>query len=133
VSRCGSFGALVAAVQGHVLYVEPSRIPLGDLKPRERITVRVRLRNLASQPIKVLGSHSIPSCGCVVAEELPVDLAPGEIKEVSINLTVPASRSAEFEITVSFYANVAREQPQVVLHGRVLPVDAGSGKPGGAG
>lgn len=123
VSRYGSFGALVAAVQGHVLYVEPQRLPLGNLKPRQRITVRVRLRSLASQPIKVLGSHSIPSCGCLGAGELPVELTSYEVKEVPINLTVPASGRAGFEIAVTFYTNVAGEQPSVVLYGQVLPIE----------
>jgi len=82
VSRFGSFGALVAALQGRVLYVEPSRVLIEPLKPGESSIVKVRIRNLATGPIKVLGSRAQPHCGCLVAENLPTELAPGEVKEL---------------------------------------------------
>lgn len=133
VSRYGSLGALASAIQGRVLYVEPQRLPLGVLKPREHIRIGIRLHNLANKPIKVLGSHSIPSCGCLVAEELPVELVPGEVKEVPINLKAPANGPAKFEIVVTFYTNMAGEQPHVVLHGQLPPIETEGSSASNAG
>jgi hypothetical protein len=127
VSRFGSVRALVALLRGRILIVEPECIDVGQLKPREHVSFGVRLRNLASRPIKVLGSHSIPSCGCLVAHELPLELAAGEVKEVPIHLSAPADGMDNFEIAIVFYTNVVGEQPQVTLHGRILPADVGNG------
>lgn len=133
--RFGSFGALTAALRGQAVYLEPARVTLGALKPRERITVTVSVRNLTSSPLKLLGSRSQPHCGCIVAEKLPTELAVGEVKEVKIHLTAPApaSEPAEFEILVTFYTNVVGEEPSVVLHGRVVSANAGSDRPRNAG
>jgi hypothetical protein len=125
--RFGSINALVAALQGRVLYVEPTRISVGTLKPSEQATVKVRLRNLTENTIKVLGSRS--SCGCLVTSDLPVTLASGEVKEVSIHLTAPSGDLSEFEHTVIFYLSVAGEQPWVVLHGQIRSAKTVKGKP----
>lgn len=127
VTRFGSFSALFAALRGRILYAEQVRISVGILKPREQVAVRVHLRNLASRPIRLLGSHS--SCGCLVAKKLPMELAAGEVQEVSIQLTAPAYGPGEFENIVTFYTNVAGEQLLVKLYGRVLPSDAGNDGP----
>lgn len=98
--RFGSFGAFIAALRRRVLYVEPVQVPVGPVNPREHVTVKVRVRNLATGSIKLLGSGS--QCGCLVADGFPVGLAPGEMKEVQIHLMALASGTSEFETAVTF-------------------------------
>jgi hypothetical protein len=118
--RFGSVEALRLSLQGHALHVEPAEISVGDLQPREQITVPVRLRNLTSGPLRVLGSHS--TCGCLVAGEgLPTELASGEVRELTVQVVAPAKGPAEFETVVTFYVPVVGDPPRVILHGRVLP------------
>jgi hypothetical protein len=56
----GSVGAFVSAIRGRVLYVTPARSEIDPLKPGESSIVTVRIRNLATGPIKVLGSRAQP-------------------------------------------------------------------------
>jgi len=127
LTRFGSLGALEAALRGQVLYAEPAVVSLGELRPREQVSVPVRIRNLTGEPVKLVGSHS--GCGCTVAEGLPLELGPGEVRELQIRVKAPAGGPAEMQATVTFYANVAGEGPEVVLRGHVAPADAGGGGP----
>jgi hypothetical protein len=130
--RAGSAGALLATLQGQALYIEQARVAVGELRPRQHVTVPVRVRNLTAGSLQLLGSHS--GCGCrLAAEGLPVELAAGEVRELTVHFTAPADGPAEFETVVTFYVNVAGEQPQAVLFGHVLPADVGSGSPKSGG
>jgi len=118
--RFGSIGGLVAFIQGRHLYVEPVHALVDGLKPGEPFEVLVRLQNLASRRVKVLGSHS--DCGCMSAAGLPVELMPGESRNLSVHLRSPAQAENEFRTIITFYVNVAGEQPEAVIRGRLVPL-----------
>jgi hypothetical protein len=115
--RFGSIGGLLAFLQGRALYVQPSRTWFGGLAPGEPFKASVRLQNLTGGPLKVLGSHT--SCSCTSAEGLPLELGPGQARDVSVQLRSPVEGPPEFQISVTFYVNVAGEQPEAWFHGRV--------------
>jgi hypothetical protein len=117
--RFGSIGGLVAFIQGRHLYVEPVHALLDGLKPGEPFEALIRLQNLASGRLKVLGSHA--DCGCMSAQGLPLELMPGESRNLSVHLRSPKQAPTEFRTTITFYVNVAGEQPEAVVRGRLVP------------
>src|SRR5258708_30355654 len=106
-------------LKGRVLYVSAERNWLGEVRPSESVEIPVRVQNLTSGPLKLLGSSTTCSCA-VVGGKLPIELAPGEIKEFLVALRAPETSPTDFNYAITFYVNVVDEQAQAILSGRVV-------------
>jgi hypothetical protein len=118
--RYGSFWNTIAAVRGQSVAVEPRQFSAGEVQPGESVVVSVRLRNLTTEPVRVIGSHA--NCGCTVTDRWPLELQPGEAVEVQLSLKVPLAPTERFELPVVFYLLPRALEPEFVLTGRVRPV-----------
>jgi hypothetical protein len=122
VYQYGSFGALLAVLEGTALYIEPLKGPIKTFQPLQEVSESIRLQNVTSSPLKVLGGHS--TCGCQLdSGEFPFELKPGEIRQIPIHFRSPPGEATEreFSYELVFYVNLVGEKPHVLLRGRVLP------------
>jgi hypothetical protein len=125
--RFGSPGALAAAARGEVLHIQPPRT-LGALKPRESLSIPIRVRNLTASPLKILGS--LASCGCTSgADGLPLELRPAEVRDLVVHLTAPVREPGPFTVEMIFYVNASGEPPRTLLRGTISPAPSGNGAP----
>jgi hypothetical protein len=126
----GSIRAAIAALGGQVLYVQPVHGLVGDFRPDETRDVTVRLQNLSSAPVKVVGANS--TCGCLnPVDGLPVVLSSGEIREIAVHVVPPSGaakppivKPVPFENVVTFFVDDPQAPPGVTLRGRILPAPA---------
>ena len=116
-------GVEPATVEPVDLVVEPAVIDL-HTTDEEKLhqTATVMLRNSGRTAITI--EHISQSCGCtVVAQAVPVVIAPGETLPLRIDVSMP--QYGEKTSVVSFYIG-ARSSPSasvhLELHGRELPV-----------
>ena len=124
--RYGSCEAFVAALRGHILYVDPTDYSFGEVEGPTQRTATIRIRNLASYPVKLLGSRT--DCGCVLVNGLPFELASGSVIDLTIQITASrgGSSSVDFTRVVTLYTDAAGVEPRVEFHLRVLPAEVGA-------
>ena len=89
-------GAVIAAVRGEPLVIEPSLSEVGDLPLGESRDFRVNVRNHGTRMVRIIGGSS--DCSCIATEGLPIDLPPRSSRMLTIRLkskrpTGPFSRS----------------------------------------
>jgi hypothetical protein len=126
--RFGSVGALAGVIQGRAAYLEPTRIWLGDIPFGQPMEVPVRLQNLTTGRLRVLGSNS--TCSCIAPfKELPCELGPEETRQFLLRFSVGNPDVSEFKVVVTFYVNAEGEQLQAELTGHVTHPD-GEPSPG---
>jgi len=116
-----SFAAAASFARGDEVFLEEASQELGVVREGEKRTIDFRLRNLTSQPIKILDSRM--SCSCTSAQMLPESMLPGQITLVHIAFDPPASKrgqrvtelvklftsSSQVELNMSFSAMI--EEP----------------------
>jgi len=100
----GSWKAGMAWAKGHSVYVLADPVAVHDAPGGSRVVTAIRLRNVSTRPVRVLGGRS--DCSCVLVEELPFDLRAGESREVRVRLTVPEKKGASFEHSVLLFLSV---------------------------
>lgn len=118
VIRFGSMGATLAYVQGYAIYVEPRSQDLGILDGDLQYVVSIRLRNLTTGPVTLLGTE--PVCCCYVLSELPLTIPAGEQRTIWISVNPRRLPKDEpFERVLSFYQDVPGARPFFVVTGHV--------------
>lgn len=118
----GSLNASLAYLQGQSVFVDSPHRNVGEVSPGETREIRFHLKSLVSRPITIIGVET--SCGCAVpADQLPMELAGGEEKELTLMLvTSRAMAGSSFfytagvflddpgsSLTVSFDGTVAKK------------------------
>lgn len=83
----GSIDAALAGMRGERLSVQPALVDVGVGAPGETLLAKVRLINRTDKPIRVIGGTS--DCSCTVIADLPVDVAPGETRSISVAVRLP--------------------------------------------
>ena len=83
----GSPESAVARLRGDTLYVDSDFISFGDGTAGQSLTAEVRVRNLSSSPVRLIGGTS--DCSCVTTSDLPTTLAPGGDGVIPIRLKLP--------------------------------------------
>ncbi len=85
----GSPSAALAKLRGDTLTVDRSHIDFGHGQAGDILTQQVTVTNWTDGPLRIIGGTS--DCSCIATNDLPITLAPGEAKSVSIEYKVPQS------------------------------------------
>lgn len=83
----GSLDAAIAKLRGEPLSVSPALLDFGHGKPGESLTTSVTVRNYTTDPVRLIGGTS--DCSCLVTQDLPVTIPPGESVSIAVRLKVP--------------------------------------------
>ena len=76
------------------------------------------IRNASGKTIKILGATG--TCNCMVADELPMAIPPGESRELLVRIRTPA-KQREFHHSMMFYTDYAgRPEFEVRFSGVVV-------------
>ena len=103
VVRFRSWKGAIGYAQGFSPHVVAGSVKLVDLQPGQETTLPLRLTNVSRSPIEVLGGNS--DCGCVVVQDLPLRLEPGEYRDVPVAVAAPGKEGVVFSHRVLFYLN----------------------------
>jgi hypothetical protein len=85
----GSLDAALAHIRGERVSVRPGFVDLGSGAPGQSVATTVELVNRTDRPVRIIGGTS--DCSCVTTNDLPVTLAPGESRPVSIRVGLPTT------------------------------------------
>ncbi|MEW4531386.1 DUF1573 domain-containing protein [Maioricimonas sp. JC845] len=114
----GSSALVLPWLRGERVLVDPAVVHLGVL-PRDAgvVDVRVRVVNLHSSPVRLLGAQR--SCGCISLGRFPVEISSGEVQAIAMRVAVP-ERPETIDESVTLFANVSGvESLTVRIVGRV--------------
>jgi hypothetical protein len=81
--------ATLARLRGESISVRPGIADVGSGEAGQMMEATVEIVNWTSRPVKVFGGTS--DCSCIVTKDLPLTLAPGESRQVSVQVRLPAS------------------------------------------
>ncbi len=84
----GSLDAGLARLRGDVISIQPAVLDVGHGQPSETVAASVEVINRTASPVRILGGTF--DCSCGTTENLPLTLAPGEGRRVSVYMRLPA-------------------------------------------
>jgi hypothetical protein len=120
----GSWEVAMAYARGESTFVMADPAQLADVRPDEEISTTIRLRNVSTVPVRILGGNA--SCGCMVLQDLPLDLKPGEYRTIQIRVRPPKKEGARFRYDVVLYESAPGPPVLTYVSGTV----AGAAKSG---
>lgn len=82
--QTGSSALVWPWLQGQRLLFEPTRIVLGDVPAKTVIDRQIRVVNVSSRPLSLLGSQK--SCGCISLDEFPIVVPPGGDHQLQLKI-----------------------------------------------
>jgi hypothetical protein len=94
-------------------------LDIGVGQPGASLEAQVELVNRAGRPIRVVGGTS--DCSCITTADLPLTLAPGEARCVSVRVRLPGGPGA-FDRKAFFWTD--HERARTVLFSLTGQVDA---------
>jgi hypothetical protein len=97
-----SAALVIPLLSGERLLVEPTAISLGQQKPRAVSERNVRIVNLTSDKVTVLGAER--SCGCITMDDFPLLIPAGESREVHLKIHINRD-SGEYDESVKFFTD----------------------------
>ena len=100
--RTGSMGRVWPYLAGQRLLIEPMHLELGDVGKGESLERELRVLNLGSKPVKLLGSQN--SCGCVSLDDFPIEVPGGAELSLRLGIGTPSEPSV-FEHTVKLFSS----------------------------
>lgn len=112
--RYGGIRVFVRSIRGETVILDPSRFNLGSITVGETIVRQSFLHNYTSEPIRILGANS--QCSCVVAEDLPAIVPPGESYTINVRIKPEAKRKIE-ETIVLFTDHPAKQKLSIGVSG----------------
>jgi hypothetical protein len=105
----GSVRNLLSAVRGQPLIVNSPRQSFGTIKPGEVARVPFRMENVSSSPVRVVGCFV--HCSCLLDQQLPFTVMPGETAELLIKVpAVSADSGKEVSYSMELYTNLSTQQ-----------------------
>ena len=109
--RTGSMGRVWPYLAGQRLLIEPMHLELGDVGKGKSLERELRVLNLGSKPVKLVGSQS--SCGCVAMDEFPIVIPAGA--DYALKLKIGTSdKSGPFAHTVKFFSDAPGHMSVIV-------------------
>jgi hypothetical protein len=93
----GSPTAALAQLRGERLSVSPGVVNFGDATGGETREAEIELTNRTEQPLRVVGGTY--DCSCTVLHDLPLTMAPGETRSVTVRVRIPPA-AGQFTRTV---------------------------------
>jgi len=85
----GSPEAALARLRGESVSVRPAFTDIGSGEAGQELEAAVEIVNWTDRPVHVFGGTS--DCSCIATNDLPLTLAPGEARRVSVQVRLPAS------------------------------------------
>jgi hypothetical protein len=85
----GSTDAALARLRGERVSIQPRLVDVGEGQAGQTLETVVEVVNRMDHPLTILGGSS--DCSCVTTKDLPVRLAPGEARQVSVQVRLPGS------------------------------------------
>jgi hypothetical protein len=104
----GSPQAALARLRGETLTVSPNYIDFGSGSPGQELDVAVDVSNWSDRPVRLIGGTS--DCSCVTNASLPLRLAAGESRPVTIRLQVPKARTGAMTRTAEIWTDDDRQR-----------------------
>jgi len=96
ICHFGSFrGAMNYYLRGESLSVDSITRSFGVAKPSDRLNVSFNLTNQGDETVRILGCQAY--CNCVVPQDLPFALRPGEKSSFTISVHIPSGIQANRE------------------------------------
>ncbi len=86
----GSPEAALAHLRGERLSVRPGIVDVGSGHEGQLLEAAVEIVNRTDRPVRIYGGTS--DCSCIATADLPLTLAPGEARQVSVKVRLPASQ-----------------------------------------
>jgi Protein of unknown function (DUF1573) len=86
----GSIETALASLRSERLSVDPRLVDMGEGVAGEARTASITLTNRTEAPIRVIGGTA--DCSCTVLGDLPVTIAAGESRSISVQLRLPNSK-----------------------------------------
>jgi hypothetical protein len=119
VLQFGSVTATIAWLQGYAICPDASAKDLGTIQAGVKHSAAFRLRNLASQPVTVIGAEA--SCYCTVVGSLPLTIPPGEEREVAVFVLVgDYAVGTSFEQSVELILDTPGPPPVLTVSAQVV-------------
>ena len=100
--RTGSAELVWPWLRGDRVVFEPTRIDFGHVPQNQILEKQIRVVNLSSKPLTLLGSQ--PSCGCISLDEFPVAVPAGKPHVLTLKIATP-DKSGSFEHFVTFFSD----------------------------
>ncbi len=85
----GSTDAALAHLRGELLSVRPTMVDCGEGIPGAVVQRDIEVANYSDHPVRIIGGTS--DCSCITTRDLPITLAPGEVRSISIFVGLPRS------------------------------------------
>ena len=98
----GSMGRVWPYLAGQRLLIEPMHLELGDVGKGKSLERELRVLNLGSKPVKLVGSQS--SCGCMSLDDFPIEVPGGGELSLRLGIGTP-SKPSVFEHTVKLFSS----------------------------
>ncbi|MEO2088913.1 MAG: DUF1573 domain-containing protein [Gemmataceae bacterium] len=99
----GSLDAAIAKLRGEPLGVSPAVLDFGTGKPGESLSTSVTVRNFTTDPVRLIGGTS--DCSCLVTQDLPVTIPPGESVSIAVKLKVPGGTPGQMTRWVEVFTD----------------------------
>lgn len=109
--QTGSIQLVWSWLRGQRLLLEPTEIVLADVRQNVIVEKQIRVVNVSSRPMTLLGSQ--PTCYCIAVGEFPVVVPPG--KEYYLNVKISTSaQEGPFAHLIKFFTDEPGYSPIVV-------------------
>jgi hypothetical protein len=82
----GSASLAAAWLDGQTFVVSPTEVDLGECDPKSYHDVTFTVANVSGREIRIVGSDA--SCACLKVDKLPITIAPGERRGISLRAYV---------------------------------------------
>ena len=109
--RTGSSDLVWPWLMDRQLVFSPAQFELGNVSPNQLIEEQIRVSNVSSRPLSIIGSQK--SCGCIGLDEFPIEIAAGESQKLRIKI-MAAKTAGKFEHHVKFFTNSSSGNVEVV-------------------
>jgi Protein of unknown function (DUF1573) len=116
----GSFDAALAHFRGNRVAVVPALVDVGDGTVGDTREATVAVTNYTDRPVRVIGGTS--DCSCVVTENLPLAIPPGETRSLLVRIQL-TGQPGIFTRTANLLTDDGQSSVlRIRLTGRSFPV-----------
>jgi Protein of unknown function (DUF1573) len=109
----GSASGALANLRGDTLTVDRSHVDLGHGQSGDILTQQVTVTNWTKMPRRIIGGTS--DCSCIATADLPITLAPGEAKPVTITYKIPHTDQSGLTSRTAILLTDDSKQPRLAL------------------
>ena len=108
--RTGSSKLVWPWLRGDRVVFAPTRIDFGEVPQKQILERQIRVVNLSSKSVTLLGFQ--PSCRCISLDEFPIVVPAGKPHLLTLKIGTP-EKSGAFEHVVKFFSDEAGTAPRI--------------------